>query len=238
MADVNNAAADLGGAEEAAPDNSFGIMTARRWIFYGVFIFLMLIYLLIVPTFTIDQLNLTWVSISTMGLISQLQPIFDQDIAFVGDLVPGLLGAVIGGTAPKQANLKQILVILLVAIITYLAYVHLTAFFSLGPDGNLVDQDLDKELTREGINSDPLRTLADSSRNFTVFVISTIIGIQFSTSATNTAKIPMQPAAGKGANDTNAKEDDDEEDLDRNVPRQDESGDDISGPGESGKANG
>lgn len=220
------------GDELIPQDQSFGVMTARRLVFYGVFVFLILMYLLIVPAF---EFGFRDISVATMRAISLLSPIVLADIAFVGDLVPAILGAVIGGTAPKTANTRQLVSILLVAGLTYLLYVHMTSFFSVSSLGQ--PNDLKTEMAREGISAPTLQALANSSRNFTVFVISTLLGIRFS--AGGSINIPLQRPepeqqvgpAGPVAGAQQAP------DLDPNVPKQDES-DDDGAPMGKGEPNG
>jgi hypothetical protein len=196
-------------------DNSFGALTARRLVFYGVFVFLIIVYLLIVPMFYVTP----GISVAVMSLVAIMSPIVKADIAFVGDLVPAILGAVIGGSAPKTANLRQLIVILIVACFTYLLYVHMTAFFA-GTAGKLSNVELNTALIGNGIRVETLQALANSSRNFTVFVVSTLIGIRFN--ASGWVEIPLQRPAH----------------LDPNVPKQNEQNEEGEINAGGGHANG
>jgi hypothetical protein len=178
----------------------------RRRIFYGVFAFLGLMWLSIVPTYWVGTL---WpeleifrdISGFVMFSIVWIAPQILHDVPIVGDLVPALLGAIIAATAPPTATNRQLLTVLLLSFVTYAAYLYMSVFFSLKPTNEFLTIKLEPLLAHWGLvpkdDINVLQSFSSSVRNFAVFVFAALIGFKFN-DPTSIA-IPFRNVLGPGA---------------------------------------
>jgi hypothetical protein len=152
----------------------------RRRMFYGAFVLLALLYAAIVGPYMLENTELT---LRVMQAIIVVAPEISGDVPVMGDLIPGLLGALIAAAAPTTASNGQLIRVLVVAAATYAIYLHMSIV--LAPDNlDPVKSAFGVEMAGFGLapkeDGETLRSLAAGGRSFAMFVFAGIIGIRFS----------------------------------------------------------
>jgi hypothetical protein len=180
---------------------------ARHWVFYGTFVLLGLIYAVI----ALGWVFASSLSVGMIMLVSRSAPYVLNQLPLAGELVPGILAAVMAATAPAANGARQTITVLILAALVYLAYLHLNVFFSFEELDNVIrtaTDGLDTEIASEVRNGEQEKTVlltlqafASSVRNFASVVFAAVIGLKFNASTglqpkpEPAAVVPAAPAA-------------------------------------------
>lgn len=172
----------------------------RHWVFYGTFVLLGLIY----ATIALGWIFASSLSVGMIMLISRSAPYVLQQLPLAGELVPGILAAVMAATAPAAGGARQTIIVLVLAALVYLAYLHLNVFFSFDELDGVVrtaTDGLDTEIVSELRGSEQEKTVlltlqafASSVRNFASVVFAAVIGLKFNAATGLQAKGEPAPA--------------------------------------------
>lgn len=153
----------------------------RRYIFYGVFVLLAVLYVAIVPAF--EFFGMQTLSGAVMKQIVLTAPFLLPQIPLLGELVPAVLGGIVAATAPTRARNTQLLLVLLLSAIVYFFYLHMSVFLGATSSGlntpSLRNELVAQELREPDEALEVLRSFAASVRNFAAFVFAALIGIKF-----------------------------------------------------------
>lgn len=194
----------------AAPTNVFTPIqeTVRRYMFYGVFVVLAVLYVAIVVAFEMGRESIAGYFMRQIVLTA---PFVLPEIPLIGELVPAVLGGIIAATAPAKASNTQLLIVLAASCVVYFLYLNMSVF--LGMNGEVPNTEgLREELNAQGIVDvdnaiKVLESFSSSVRNFAAFVFAALIGIKFNDAQTNANlmlrrrgdKAPTPPAADVAA---------------------------------------
>lgn len=141
--------------------------TSRLFIFYGVFVFLLIAYAAIVGGYLF---GISSVSVAILSLIVLSAPVITHDISYVGEYTPPVLAALMAACAPPPSERSLFTVAIILAVIAYFAFVHLTVFFDQNSGRTLLEI--------AGADPDTIKTFAASVRTFCIVVAAGILGLK------------------------------------------------------------
>jgi hypothetical protein len=183
-------------------------VTIRRYMFYGVFVVLALLYVAIVVLFETGHEPISGYFMRQIVLTA---PFILPEIPLIGELVPAVLGGIIAATAPAKASNRQLLIVLAASCVVYFLYLNMSVFLGMNGD-NPNTEGLREELAAQGIDDignaiKVLESFSSSVRNFAAFVFAALIGIKFNDAQTignpmlrrrsdKPVAAPAQPAGG------------------------------------------
>ncbi len=145
-------------------------------VFYGAFAVLYLLYVAIVVG------DFFWrdASLFVMENIATYTPIIMTDVSVPAQLLPAVLGGVMAWAAPGRAANAQLILLLLLAAIAWIMYLHMQVFFG-SEIPNVRDQLLIDNVPEDQIDVTmaTLSSFASNVRSFASVVFAAILGLRF-----------------------------------------------------------